>query len=222
MQQVKTILEIHYKELPEIFAYKKRILGKLVGDNVDDQVDDHTFTEDIRLEIENQKAIVLVQSHRTMIAVENNDAETAHALVQELYKKIWDILKISDVNRISYRSLFIKPSTLKFDDLVLLHKNAFFKETSLLQESQDVGLPLTFNADGYRIDFMTGPMTKNELRHTRLDYDNDALPDTFSFAQLNVTKVNHDGAPDAVAGHCVDVRKKNQKYLALWEEIINE
>lgn len=222
MQQVRTILEIRYKELPSIFAYKKQILHKLIGDAADKQLKDkQTFTENIKLEIEKQKATVHVQANRTVITIEQAGHNASHKFIQEVYKKVWDMLKISKVDQIGYRCGFIEPSELAFDDLVAQYKRSFLQENSLIADAMDVGLPLTFKVDGYRINFMTGPMTDEELKRSQLEFPAD-LPKTFSFVDLDFIKYQHDGTPKAVAAFCSDVHKRQQEYLTLWKGAINE
>lgn len=223
MQQVKAVLEIRYKELPGIFAYKKQILHKLVGDKADKQLKDkQTFTENIKLEIENQKAIVHVQAHRTIITIEQTGYKGAQKFIQEVYKKVWDMLKVAKADQIGYRCMFIESSELDFQELVAKYKRTLLRDTNLITDAVDVALPLTFKVDDFHINFMTGPMEAKELLNGNLEFSADNLPDCFSFVDLDFIKYKQDATPKAVAAYCADVHTRQQEYLKLLKEALDE
>lgn len=217
MRQIKAVLEVRYDIMPDLFTYKKRVLQALglgTADNV------ASIVENVNIQVKNQFAHVTVEPYRLMITVERCESKKAQEFIIGVYEKLNNLLHLSSVKQVGYRCMFISESDDKFSDLVNVYKNRFFKDTSLVTQSVDVAIPLTFKVDDFRVNFASGPMEPKEIKE-RLEYKDIDVKNSY-YVDLDFIKYNLAISAKQMKQHIEDVRNHQKKFIGDWEAAIYE
>lgn len=217
MRQIKAILELRYENVPELFTHKKKILNAL-GES--SQSDDTSFVEHINIQVKNQYGHIAVEAFRTVITVERTEVKKAQEFILGVYSRLENILNIKDVKQIGYRCFFIDERDAKFEDLVSIYKENFYKDSALLASAVDVAVPLTFKLNGYRVNFMSGPMEPAQVKDM-LEYKDIVLKNSF-FVDLDFIKYDEQINSKSLKEHIKDVTNRQKELLTKLEEVIYE
>lgn len=167
MKQAKVILEFRYKDIPQVFTYRQKILSALTDEPVTAQP---TINDAINLQVQQQHAVVQVEPHRTVISIEQAGNKATEEFLCSTYDRIDRIMHFDRVEQLGYRTIFYEESDEEFEDMVERYKSAFFKEQPLVNDATDISVPLTYETEGFRVNFQTGPMTGDEFK-LRLDFE---------------------------------------------------
>jgi hypothetical protein len=218
MQLARCILEIKYKELPDLFAYKKKVLKAL---EIDMHENTPTLTENINIEVKDQSAHIAVEAQRIHITIETSTSKQAQKFLCVVFKQINDLLHLNHAVQIGFRCFYIQKSDESMKDLVSIYKSSIFADTKLIQDAVDVGLSLTFKDGGYRVNFHSGPMEKDQLK-MMLEHPPAAIK-TAHFLDLDFVKGDVDVNDDTVRQYLEDVFSKHSNYIKEFEnEVIYE
>ncbi len=217
MKQIKAILEIRYEQMPELFAYKNKVVRALGGSDAEKQA---SLVENVNIRAENQFAHISVEPYRLLITVERRESKKAQEYILGVYEKIDNLLHLSSVKQVGYRCIFIEESDDKFNDLVARQRAAFYRSTSLTDDATDVAMPLTFKIGDYRVNFLGGPVKPNELKD-RLEYKDIEAKNSF-LIDLDFIKYNLSVSRRSLKQHIEEVRKYQKDLIGKWEGAIYE
>lgn len=212
MRQVKAILELRYSQLPTVYDYKRKILESLTAKP---QKTTKALVEGIDLRISENKARIIVESNRIVVNIEQTNLAKAQDFFMTIYDRADKFLHFSHIDQIGYRSLYVDDQTQPFNRLVDKYKLAFYKDSPLVIEANDVGIPLTYKTDDTRINFMSGPMLKEQLTGL-LEYSIDGL-DRVYFIDIDIIKNDIDISRRVLKNYFAEIKDKQKELITKWE-----
>jgi hypothetical protein len=211
MQQVTAILELRYEELPNVYAYKRKLLNALGADKAPQA----TLIENIDFRITEEKAKVLIEPNRTAMSIEQAKPDVSLAFFLKLYERLDNLIHYSKVKQIGYRGVFAERSDKTFGTLLKEYKAAFFTDNPLLKDAIDVGVPLTFEIEDYRVNFISGPMKHDQLNGM---IDSDITGKRFLTVDLDFIRNDVTTSRKFIKEFCRDVQEKQKQIIRKWEE----
>lgn len=158
------------------FGYRLKILfsNPPESDSIDDLINElganlvksneekRDFSKGLRIDFSDVKGFIGFNEKELVFQVEEV------MKVKDFKKSALNIIEVCysflkfDVDSVFLDNLWVKKVD-DFDVLVSKIKNKFFKNNSLIQGAADVAVPLTFYDGDNRIDFLFGPMRRDEF-----------------------------------------------------------
>ncbi|HEY1645381.1 MAG TPA: hypothetical protein VGF75_03260 [Candidatus Saccharimonadales bacterium] len=217
MKQIKAVLEIRYDQMPELFAYKNKVVRALGGTDAEKQA---SLVENVNIQAKDQFAHISVEPYRLLISVERREPKKAQEYILGVYEKVDNLLHLSSVKQVGYRCMFTEESDDSFKDLVSRQKTAFFKDTAIAADATDVAMPLTLKIDDYRVNFQSGAVKPDELKE-RLEYKDLNVKNSY-LIDLDFIKYNLSISRRSLKQHIEEIRNYQKSLISKWEEAIYE
>lgn len=215
MKLAKSILEIKFSDVPELFSYKAKILKAL---NVSVPKNQAYITENVDIKVEDQFAHIYVTSNLIGLTIERASNKVASQFFISVLTKLEPLFRLSKSKQTGYRVIYYEDTELSFPDLVQVYKENYLKDNSLISDSVDVALPLTFKINNSRVNFMSGPMEKEQFV-AGLEYPN-LDSEKVHFLDLDFINSDVDYSIEAISNFIKSTQKEHEKIIAKVEELV--
>jgi hypothetical protein len=171
----KIIVELRYKKAAHPFTFRSKIFKEITG-NLPDR--NPVIRESISIEIKDKLAKVIIEPNRWVVSIEKIEGVSEiKEYLEKLNNKLHAAAVWKEAVRIGVRTIWIQGTDQTSSQLISQFKERLFKTNSLISESEDVALPLTLKKGEVRINYIAGPVTKEEIKEKHLDNDSDTLPE---------------------------------------------
>lgn len=186
MELLTLILEIRYKQLEVSDVDDKRVeLVELITGEKPKKPPGR-LAKGMVINHETTKTRVVIEENRIAVSVEKPDISEAKSRLSEVLTFIYRKFPYKDreIIRLGARTNWIWPWSQNFTSLVSRFKEIFYKESSLSANAFDVGLPLIFKEENYRVNYSAGPMKPNQGK-SFIIFKNRNLPHDFLFVDVD-------------------------------------
>lgn len=133
-----------------------------------------------------QRTNVVVEEGRIAIQIEGTDHQVIQRRTLEVLGILYDQADYKDnkIVRIGVRTKWIGTWDQSFAKLYERYKEVFYNDNSILDRSVDIAVNLTLEDNGYRVNFISGPMKPEEGLSQVLFKDRD-FPHDFIFVDID-------------------------------------
>jgi len=158
---------------------------------------------------EKTRTKVILNEEKIAIAVEHDNIENAKQRLTEVLTYIYDHYSYSEkiISRIGLRTQWQEEWPSSFTKLVTKYKEIFYKKNIIVDSSIDVAVNLTLSDGSYRVNFVTGPMKKDQGEGLLIFKDRQLHHD-FVFVDLDRMATSHKNDLDNI----VDFSEKSITY----------
>lgn len=186
MRHIKSILELRYSDVPEVFQTKNRLYFAITGQkNISP-----SFVEPVQVLINDQKAKVVIEPNRVSFSLEDTTFNRAAEFFATIFERINAELNLKQAMRFGFRNIFVHECTDSFEDIASNFKDKFFVNGPLINKATDYGLPLTYKVGDLTIGFIAGPMKGDQLKAQYIEFDHENLPDVCYLVDLDASVQN--------------------------------
>jgi hypothetical protein len=181
MNPIRSVVEIRFGEPSRRYDFISGVARALGS-----QVPPTPLGQRLRVQPRGRRVSINVEATRFWINVEEElKAKEFETIVLDYMVKLQENLQWGKLSRIGYRMMWVKAAE-DFEQLAKVSKQKLFQDNPIISSAIDVALPLTL-ADGNRkINFIYGPMKKEELTSNHgFEFDVTAQPDVFAFIDID-------------------------------------
>ncbi len=187
MNLIRTVLELRYDKPATQFNFLGNVIQSLGGSPIDAKK--IVFQGGVRIKLGDKKSLVVIETQRIAIGIEESvQIDDLITLVCNLCRKVNEQLNWGKISRIGLRTDWIQQVN-DFEALVASSKTKLFQNNGLIGESTDIALPLTFFDQGNRVNYVYGPMKKEQATAQYLDFKNDEetarIPQSFGMVDID-------------------------------------
>lgn len=161
MELKKFIIELRYKDIASPFNFRASLFANLTGDVPKKEIN---IQEGLQVFIKDREAKFIVEPRRWGLSVNTiSSIEDTKNFAQKIFKKVNSAVHWDKGVRIGVRTIWIEESSKKFSELVDLFKKHLLKDNKFVTDAIDVALPLTMQNGDDKINYLFGPMEKEQL-----------------------------------------------------------
>ena len=180
MELVKTVLRLNLSEAFNPWLEMRSMIREL-GEQPAAEIGGSSVIIDLK--DKKQRLVLRVKAiefeQEWVSSIEESNAVALDKMVQAN-----KVSKFSEVERVWHEAIYMEQYALRFHELLILVKNRFLRTSELADVSTDVGI-IFDQAEGDTVKhYQFGPMEKEQLLSTFLNWPKDGLPDNFIFLIL--------------------------------------
>lgn len=181
----KLIVELRFSKAAPALNIWDDLLRSIAG-NGEHKARGFVPQQGAEVKLTDRNALVMIENNRTAISTTKiTTKDDLNDFTNNVFQKIISHLKWGDLARIGIRTFWVKKTDHGLSKTIADFKNKFYQTNDLLQSSNDVGVILTLNDDGNRINYSAGPMGEEQLRQQFLSDSQETLPSSCIFVDVD-------------------------------------
>lgn len=187
MKLVKVTNEVRYLEGSRIYKPFEELYRDLSKEELKDKLK-MPFGSGMRIQDDKSKTIMLVESIRSVIDVEQpTDKNSCKDTILRFIKLVDSRMGIPRVTRYGVRSIWIHEYGGSFQDLLKMCKKSIFKNSALGESADDIGLVFDYyKSSGKKSSVTFGPMEIAQLKAQFLSYEINKVTPIFLYTDIDV------------------------------------
>jgi len=190
MNSQRFSLEIRFKDYGRPFNWRENLIRSITG-SVEIKEAKVNIRDAIEIDLKNQNSKILIEQERLTIFSEHYlDIEQYKKFIDSVLERIVNNINWNKTSRIGIRAIWTYGVSDSYEDLVKKIKDNNFCKNTIVDESKDVALSLTFSDGKNEINYNSGVMSKKEIMQKYgISLENNA-PDNCLVADVDYFSLN--------------------------------
>jgi hypothetical protein len=186
MELVKITCEIRYLERIKLLDGYEAIRQDMLKKKPEKA--EPWFTPGIRIEDKERKSVMVVDSMRSAIDIEQPpNVGFCRDFIIRFFSSVDERLGIPQVGRYGLRSTWIQDYNGSFQELRDKCKQRIFGNSTLIEKADDLGVVFDYHIDsGQKVSITMGPMELEQLKRQFLAFEPESFPSLFLYVDVDV------------------------------------
>lgn len=179
MQLKRIVLEVRFKDIARSFNWRAQLAQGITG-NASAPSLESPINEGLEINIAEGKTKVQIQSRRFALVIDDcSDRAEMKMVIDRVMQRVYNAVGWQTMLRIGVRTIWVEEFDGTLDALIRKLRERNFADNAIVNQATDVAVTLTLRDGENSVNYISGPMSKEELatKYSINDDNGGVIPD---------------------------------------------